>query len=109
MSVQEISEILEMLSMINTKIDQLSERIENIPIQRNNKSKKEWTMENYKKSILVKFDFNKQLIDFIKQSELGGLWIPSMKAWVFPKSMENEVIIQINEKFPTWIFLDLRN
>jgi hypothetical protein len=39
MSVEEISQIMEMLSMINTKIDQLSERIENIPFQRKNNSK----------------------------------------------------------------------
>jgi len=109
MSVEEISEIMEMLSMINTKLDQLSEKIENIPIQRNNKSKKEWTMENYKKSILVKFDFNKQLIEFIKSAELGGIWNSTLKAWLFPKSIENDVIDQITENFPNWIFIDLRN
>ena len=109
MSVEEISEIMEMLSMINTKVDQLSKKIENIPFQRNNNSKKEWTLENYKKSILVKFDYNKQLIEFIKSAELGGLWNTSLKAWLFPKSIENEVIDQISENFPNWVFLDLRN
>ena len=118
MSVEEISQIMEMLSMINTKIDQLSERIENnpfrvegtnIPIQRKNNSKKEWTLENYKKSILVKFDFNKQLIEFIKSAELGGIWNSTLKAWLFPKSIENDVIDQISENFPNWIFIDLRN
>jgi hypothetical protein len=108
MSVEEISQIMEMLSMINTKIDQLSERIENIPIQRKNNSKKEWTLENYKKSILVKFDFNKQLIEFIKSAELGGIWNNSLKAWLFPKSIENDVIDQITENFPNWVFIDLR-
>ena len=109
MSVEEISQIMEMLSMINTKIDQLSERIENIPIQRKNNSKKEWTLENYKKSILVKFDFNKQLIEFIKSAELGGIWNSTLKAWLFPKSIENDVIDQITENFPNWMFIDLRN
>jgi hypothetical protein len=108
MSVQEISEIMEMLSMINTKIDQLSERIENIPIQRKNNSKKEWTIENYKKSILVKFDYNKQLIEFIKSAELGGIWNLSLKAWLFPKSIEHEVIDQISENFPNWVLVDMR-
>lgn len=110
MSVEEISQIMEMLSMINTKVDQLSERIENIPIsiQRKNNSKKEWTLENYKKSILVKFDFNKQLIEFIKSAELGGIWNNSLKAWLFPKSIENDVIDQITENFPNWVFVDMR-
>ena len=108
MSVEEISQIIEMLSMINTKVDQLSEKIENIPIQRKNNSKKEWTLENYKKSILVKFDFNKQLIEFIKSAELGGIWNNSLKAWLFPKSIENDVIDQITENFPNWVFIDLR-
>ena len=110
MSVEEISQIMEMLSMINTKIDQLSERIENnMSVQRKNNSKKEWTLENYKKSILVKFDFNKQLIEFIKSAELGGIWNSTLKAWLFPKSIENDVIDQISENFPNWIFIDLRN
>lgn len=109
MSVEEISQIMEMLSMINTKVDQLSERIENMSVQRKNNSKKEWTLENYKKSILVKFDFNKQLIEFIKSAELGGIWNSTLKAWLFPKSIENDVIDQISENFPNWIFIDLRN
>jgi len=107
----EVSEILELLSMINTKLDQLTEKvtkIENNNNSRTNNFKREWSIENYKKSILVKFDYNRELIEFIKNCELGGIWISSMKAWMFPKSIENEVIEQITNKVANWKFIDLR-
>ena len=101
--------IMETLEMLNNKIDKLTEMVERLENKRRNNFKKHFSVENYKKSILIKFDYNRELIEFIKNSELGGLWISSMKAWMFPKSIENEILTQIGEKFSDWAITDLRN
>jgi hypothetical protein len=103
----ESTDIVNLLNTLIAKIDKLTAAVES-GVGRRIPFKKEWTVENYKKSILVKFDYNKDLIDFIKGSELGGIWISSMKAWMFPKSIENEVIDAISNKVSAWSFTDLR-
>ena len=104
----ESTDIVNLLNTLIAKIDKLTTAVESMESRRRIPFKKEWTVENYKKSILVKFDYNKDLIDFIKGSELGGIWMSSMKAWMFPKSIENEVIDAISNKVSAWSFTDLR-
>jgi hypothetical protein len=102
------TDIVTLLNTLITKMDNLTKAVESMEARWRPAFKKEWTVENYKKSILVKFDYNKDLIDFIKASELGGIWFSSMKAWMFPKSIENEVIEAISNKVNNWSFTDLR-
>jgi hypothetical protein len=59
-----------------------------------------WSVVDYKNSILISFSFNKEFKDYIK--ELGGLWMVSKKSWMFPKTNETIVVQQIKEKFPNW-------
>ena len=103
------TEIVNLLNTLIAKIDNLTKAVESLETQRRHVSKRAWSVENYKKSILVKFDYNKELIEFIKSSELGGIWISSLKGWMFPKSIETEVIDAISNKMSSWAFTDLRN
>ena len=104
----ESDDIIILLNTLITKIDNLTKAVESLEAQRRHVPKRAWSVENYKKSILVKFDYNKELIEFIKSSELGGIWISSMKAWMFPASIAGEVIEAIANKMSNWTFTDLR-
>lgn len=67
----------------------------------------EWSVEEYKNSILVKFSFNNEFKDYIK--ELGGTWLSIKKAWMFPKDNSEEIIEAVKEKYPKWSFTNSIN
>ena len=108
------------LELLNQKFDKMILLLENNLNVNNVKSVKnvknvkkqiesdeeEWSVEHYKNSILVKFSFNHAFKDKVKN--LGGIWMVSKKAWMFPKSNEKEIIKDIMDSFDTWILTDLR-
>ena len=63
-----------------------------------------WSVEEYKNSILIKFSFNTEFKDYIK--ELGGTWMVAKKAWMFPKSNQDDILESITTKFPKWSFVN---
>jgi len=95
------------MEVLNKKFDELL-FVQNKILSLLEKKKKErveetetnWSVVDYKNSILISFSFNKEFKDYIK--ELGGLWMVSKKSWMFPKTNETIVVQQIKEKFPNW-------
>ena len=95
------------MEVLNKKFDELL-LVQNKILSLLEKKKKErveetetnWSVVDYKNSILISFSFNKEFKDYIK--ELGGLWMVSKKSWMFPKTNETIVVQQIKEKFPNW-------
>jgi len=85
------------------KVDELSLKIDKILLLLENKpveSEKTWSVTEYKNSFLISFPFNTEFKNFIK--ELGGVWMATKKAWMFPKSKESEILDQIQTAFPLW-------
>jgi hypothetical protein len=95
------------MEVLNKKFDELL-LVQNKILSLLEKKKKErveetetnWSVVDYKNSVLISFSFNKEFKDYIK--ELGGLWMVSKKSWMFPKTNETIVVQQIKEKFPNW-------
>jgi len=92
------------LQLLNQKVDKIIEMMSSL-LEKKKKVKQEetdtnWSIVDYKNSVLVSFSFNMEFKNYIK--ELGGVWMVSKKAWMFPKSNETEIVAQIQEKFPTW-------
>ena len=67
----------------------------------------EWSVEEYNNSALIKFSFNNEFKDFIK--ELGGTWINTKKAWMFPKEGIEDIIELVQDKYPKWSFTNSLN
>jgi hypothetical protein len=106
------------LEVLSGKIDLLNEKFERLLLLLDNKNTKKkytneesdlntWSAEDYKNSILIKFSFNTEFKDYIK--ELGGTWMVAKKAWMFPKSNYTEIIEEITTKFPNWSFTNSVN
>jgi pyruvate-formate lyase len=98
------------LEVLNKKFDEMIGLFEKVQILLEKKKKPKqvetdtnWSVHDYKNSILVSFSFNREFKDYIK--ELGGVWMVSKKAWMFPKSNEEEIVEQIKTKFPKWNFV----
>lgn len=92
------------LQLLNQKVDKIIEIMSSL-LEKKKKIKQEetdtnWSIVDYKNSVLVSFSFNMEFKNYIK--EIGGVWMVSKKAWMFPKSNETEIVAQIQEKFPTW-------
>ncbi len=99
------------LELLNKKIDHMIDLFEKtMAILERRKTKKveekttNWSIQEYKNSILVRFSFNLAFKNFVK--ELGGKWMVAKKAWMFPKS--NTTFVQeIKDKFPDWDFKEI--
>ena len=86
------------MEVLNKKFDELL-LVQNKILSLLEKKKKErveetetnWSVVDYKNSVLISFSFNKEFKDHIKQ--LGGLWMVSKKSWMFPKTNETIVVI----------------
>jgi len=92
------------LQLLNQKVDKLLELM-TLQTEKKKKMKQEeietnWSIVDYKNSVLISFSFNTEFKNYIK--ELGGVWMVSKKSWMFPKSNETEIVSQITEKFPKW-------
>jgi len=95
------------MALLNKKLDKMIDLFEKTMaiLERRKTTKKEeeqsknWSIETYKNSLLVKFSYNVIFKDYIK--ELGGKWMVSKKAWMFPKS-DTSFIKEIKDKFPEW-------
>jgi len=95
------------LEVLNKKFDQMISLFEkmNMQLEKKKKAKQEetetnWSVCDYKNSILISFSFNLEFKNYIK--ELGGVWMVSKKSWMFPKSNETEIVESITGKFPKW-------
>jgi len=104
-----MSNIVEEINMalLNKKLDKMIDLFEKTMaiLERRKTPKKEeetstnWSIENYKNCLLVKFSYNIVFKDYIK--ELGGRWMVAKKAWMFPKSNKS-FIEKVQTKFPDW-------
>ena len=100
------------LELLNKKIDHMIDLFEKtMAILERRKTKKveekttNWSIQEYKNSILVRFSFNLEFKNFVK--ELGGKWMVAKKAWMFPKT--NTTFVQeIKDKFPKWDFEEIK-
>ena len=107
------SQIIELLTQMNLKIDQLQKDISELKKPKrttpSDDSENWWSVEINFNNILIKFskgtEFN-EFKDYIK--ELGGTWFVSKKAWKFPIVSVDQVINSIQTKFPNKEFRDLR-
>lgn len=101
------------LEVLNKKFDEMSDKFDELITKfdeillKKKKIKQEetetkWSVTEYKNSVLVSFSFNHEFKNYIK--ELGGIWMVSKKAWMFPKS-QTEITEQIKLKFPKWEFV----
>ena len=95
------------LELLNKKVDTMIELFEKtMAILERRKTKKEndvatnYSFEEYKESVLVKFSYNVEFKNYIK--ELGGVWLISKKGWMFPKSSNQIIQNSISTKFPDW-------
>jgi hypothetical protein len=95
------------MALLNKKLDKMIDLFEKTMaiLERRKTPKKEeetstnWSIENYKNCLLVKFSYNVVFKDYIK--ELGGRWMVAKKAWMFPKSNKS-FIEKVQTKFPDW-------
>ena len=96
------------LELLNKKMDTVIElfKKENKKKIKKNDLANIWSVEYYKESLLIKFTYNIEFKDFIK--ELGGDWLFSKKGWLFSKSSESELINAILKKWDIWTFNDFR-
>ena len=91
---------------MSTKFDEMSTKFDEMGKDLNKKKPKQeetstnWSITDYKNSVLISFSFNKEFKDYIK--ELGGIWMVSKKSWMFSKSEETKILEQIKIKFPKW-------
>jgi len=97
------------LELLNQKVDKMINLFEKtMTILEKKKSKREdditteWSIEEYRDSILVKFSYNEDFKNYIK--EIGGMWLIGKKAWMFPKSKESQIKALISEKYNDWTF-----
>jgi hypothetical protein len=108
------SQIIELLTQMNLKIDQLQKDLSELKKPKRSSTSSDdsenwWSVEINFNNILIKFskgnEFN-EFKDYIK--ELGGTWFVSKKAWKFPIVSVDQVIESIRLKFPNKEFKDLR-
>jgi hypothetical protein len=108
------SQIIELLTQMNLKIDQLQKDLSELKKPKRSSTSSDdsenwWSVEINFNNILIKFskgnEFN-EFKDYIK--ELGGTWFVSKKAWKFPIVSVDQVIASIQSKFPNKEFKDLR-
>ena len=94
--------------LLNQKMDTIIElfKKENKKNIKKNDPANIWSVEYYKENLLIKFTYNTEFKDFIK--ELGGDWLFSKKGWLFSKSSESELINAIIKKWDIWTFNDFR-
>ena len=96
------------MALLNKKLDHMIDLFEKTmailerrKTPKNEEEKtKNWSIEHYKNSLLVKFSYNIVFKDYIK--ELGGKWMVSKKSWMFPKS-NTTFTKDIKDKFPDWV------
>ena len=89
------------IELLHKKLDDIMEILTRTTIV-----KKKWSLENYKEAVLIKCDYCDNFKSKLK--DLGGHWIATKKAWVFPKSKDIEVHDTITGLFGDWSFTDLR-
>jgi hypothetical protein len=105
------------VDLLTEKVNNLNEKMERILLLLSDKKKRNvlpeesdlthWSAEDYKNSVLIKFSFNTEFKDYIK--ELGGTWMVAKKAWMFPKSNYQDILESLQEKFPKWTFTNSIN
>jgi hypothetical protein len=95
------------LASFENKIDLLNQKMDKILLlleKPNKQSETTWSISDYNiKGIdyfLISFSFNTSFKEYVK--EIGGLWNSSRKAWMFPKSNQENIVSQISTRFPNW-------
>ena len=107
---QQFQELEQKFKNLEQKFKELEQKVnqnvsENVS-ENNSLKENEWSIEEYKNSILIRYYIDPNFRKFLK--DLGAKWLVLKKAWMFPKSKSDEIIEKIKIDFSTWIFIDLR-
>ena len=107
---QQFQELEQKFKNLEQKFKELEQKVnqnvsENVS-ENNSLKENEWSIEEYKNSILIRYYIDPTFRKFLK--DLGAKWLVLKKAWMFPKSKSDEIIEKIKIDFSTWIFIDLR-
>ncbi len=92
------------LELLNEKCDKMILLFENLLAKKKKKefvdsNKTEYSIIEYNGNFLIKFEYNTEFKNFIKQ--LGGIWLVGKKSWI----IKENVVSQIAEKFPNWTII----
>ena len=107
---QKVEELEQKFKNLEQKFKELEQKVnqnvsENVS-ENNSLKENEWSIEEYKNSILIRYYIDPTFRKFLK--DLGAKWLVLKKAWMFPKSKSDEIIEKIKNDFSTWTFIDLR-
>ena len=111
MNTQSLASVELKLEVLNKKFDEMIDLFKKTMTLLEKKKREQpsetetiWSMSDYNNKgidyVLVSFSFNVAFKNYIK--ELGGIWMISKKAWMFPKSNEADLIEKISTQFPSW-------
>ena len=109
---QKVEELEQKFKDLEQKFKELEQKVnqtvsENVSKNNDvNLKENEWSIEEYKNSILIRYYIDPNFRKFLK--DLGAKWLVLKKAWMFPKSKSDEIIEKIKIDFSTWAFIDLR-
>ena len=89
------------LQLLNEKCDKMIMLFESLLAKKKKKefvdsNKTEYSITEYNGNFLIKFEYNTEFKNFIK--EIGGVWLVGKKSWI----IKENVVSQIAEKFPKW-------
>ena len=107
---QQFQELEQKFKNLEQKFKELEQKVnqnvsENVS-ENNSLKENEWSIEEYKNSILIRYYIDPNFRKFLK--DLGAKWLVLKKAWMFPKSKSDEIIEKIKIDFNSWTFIDLR-
>lgn len=92
------------LQLLNEKCDKMIMLFESLLVKKKKKTSKEsdkteYSIKEYNGNILIKFEYNTEFKNFIK--ELGGVWLVGKKSWIIKESD----LSKIAEKFSKWTII----
>ena len=92
------------LQLLNEKCDKMIMLFETLLAKKKKKefvdsNKTEYSITEYNGNFLIKFEYNTEFKNFIK--EIGGVWLVGKKSWIIKESD----LSKIAEKFSKWTII----